>query len=353
MKSIVDIDKRMAVETTVDREGLCFFNAENDPFQVYGVFKEGEKFRRIPEEVARRVSEGVYELHANAAGGRVRFVTDSPYIAIKAKIRPMKMSCFALSGTCGFDMYWEDGKEIRFGGTFMPPFEVEDWYESVLDHVNGRQERIVTINFPLYSEVHQLYIGVQEGSVLETAPDYLKGKPVVSYGSSITNGGCASRPGNTYQSILSRKLNRDHINLGFAGSGKAEDAIVDYIKELDMSVFIMDYDHNAPDVEYLAATHNKMFQKIRAAQPNLPIIIMPRPKYYLSADDQKRHEVIYTTYQQAKAGGDENVYFISGRELMAMVQDGGTVDNCHPTDGGFASMAAAIEPVLRSIFERM
>lgn len=353
MKSIAEIDKRLAVETKVEREGLCFFDAEDAPFKVYGVFREGEKFRRIPEALAKEVNEGVYGLHANTAGGRVRFVTDSPYVVIKAKIRPSKMPHFAFSGSCGFDMFSEYDGDVRYGGTFMPPIDIEDWYESVQDHVNGSQERVVTINFPLYSDVYKLYIGLKEGSVLEEAPAYKVEKPVVSYGSSITQGGCASKPGSSYQSILSRKFNTDYINLGFSGSGRAEDNIVNYIKNLEMSVFIMDYDHNAPTPEYLESTHNKMFKAIREAQPNLPIIIMPRPKYYLNRDDQRRHEIIYATYQEALAGGDQNVYFISGHDLMAIVEDNGTVDNCHPTDSGFFSMAKAIEPVLGEILAKL
>jgi len=55
------------------------------------------------------------------------------------------------------------------------------------------------------------------------------------------------------------------------------------------------------------------------------------------------------TYLEAKAAGDENVYFISGEKLMELVGDNGTVDNCHPTDSGFFSMACAVEEVLKEI----
>lgn len=118
-----------------------------------------------------------------------------------------------------------------------------------------------------------------------------------------------------------------------------------------MSVFVLDYDHNAPTTEHLEKTHNKMFKTIRAAQPKLPIIIMLRPKFYLTDEEKVRFEVVHNTYLEAKAVGDENVYFISGKKLMELVGDNGIVDNCHPTDSGFFSMACAVEEVLKEILK--
>ena len=350
MKNIAEIDKNLAIETSIEREGLRFYDAEQAPFQIYGIFKENGMFRRIPEEIAKSVSEGVYNLHTNTAGGRVRFVTDSPYVAIKTEYIPGKMSHFALSGSSGFDMYSQYDGMIRYEGTFIPPYNVENGYESVLDF--GKcHERVVTINFPLYSSVRKLYIGLKEGAVLKPAPGYRVEKTVVYYGSSITQGGCASKPGSSYQSILSRRFDCDYINLGFAGNAKGEDEMSDYIKGLDMSMFVMDYDHNAPSAEHLEKTHSRMFQKIRAAQPDLPILIMSRPKYYLMEWEERRLEIIRNTYLTAKEQGDKNVYFLDGRKLMEIIEDNGTVDTCHPTDSGFFSMACAIGQVLKEVFE--
>ena len=122
-----------------------------------------------------------------------------------------------------------------------------------------KTEREITINFPLYSSVADLYIGLDETAVLKKSLGYKHKKPIVFYGSSITQGGCASRPGNAYESIISRALQTDYINLGFSGNAKAEDEIAQYIKDLDMSVFIYDYDHNAPNLKHLEDTHQRMF----------------------------------------------------------------------------------------------
>lgn len=210
----------------------------------------------MPENIARGVSEGVYVLHSNTAGGRVRFVTDSPYIAIYAKMDGLgKMPHFALTGSIGFDLYVDN----YYTNTFVPPFDIKDGYESIFEF-EKKEQREITIDFPLYSNVNELYIGLQEDSFLAEAKPYKNVKPIVYYGSSITQGGCASRPGMSYQAIISRIFNYDYINLGFSGSAKAEDEMIEYIKNLDMSIFVYDYDHNAPTVEHLKKTHEKMFK---------------------------------------------------------------------------------------------
>lgn len=350
MKDIVEIDKNFAIETKIVRDGLTFFDPQQAPFRIYGVFKENGKFRRMPEAVAKSVSAGVYSLHTHTAGGRVRFITDSPYVAIKAKGMPSRMDHFALTGCGGYDMYMDEGTEegIRYAGTFRMPYHMEDEFENVLDFPEKR-ERVITINLPLYGEVEHFWIGLQDGCCLKEAPEYKITKPVVYYGSSITQGGCASKPGSSYQSILERKFDCDYINLGFSGNAKAEDEMIEYIKGLDMSVFVYDYDHNAPTIEHLQATHNKMFMAIREAHPDLPILILPRPKYYLTPGEEERAKIVKDTYLAAKARGDEHVYHITGKKLMELVRDNGTVDNCHPTDSGFFSMALAIGEVFEKI----
>lgn len=349
MKSDIEYDKNFKVNTSIDREGILFYDIEQKPFKIHGVFREGECFRRMPGNVAKTVNEGVNGLHTNAAGGRVRFITDSPYVAIKTEYVQWKKPHFALTGSAGFDMYADDDGESRFLGTFIPTFEGTEGYESVKD-IGDSGERVITLELPLYSTVKKLYIGLKEGSILKAAPDYKISKPVVFYGSSITQGACASKPGSCYQSILSRKYNFDYINLGFAGNALGEEAMANYIKDLDMSLFVMDYDANAPSPEHLQATHYRMFNIIREAQPDLPILLLPRPRYIQSAVNKQREQIIYNTYLAAKERGDENVYFISGRELMKLAGDNGTVDNSHPTDSGFLSMACAIAPVIEKIF---
>lgn len=327
------------------RNDLNYTDVLEAPFRVHGVRHDGKQFIRIPAEVAKAANEGVATLYANTAGGRVRFVTDSEYVAIHAETTNIgKMGHFAPSGSAGFDLYADD----VYAGTFVPPYDQTDGYDSIVYFESGKP-REITVNLPLYSNVTALYIGLRKDAYLGEPSPYLHKTPVVYYGSSITQGGCASRPGLSYQSILSRKLNTEYRNLGFSGSCKAEDAMIRYLCDQEMSVFVYDYDHNAPDPEYLAATHEKLYKALRFAKPDLPIVLMSRPKFTLNEDDRRRLRIIETTYDNAKAAGDDNIYLVDGPTLMALAGDEGTVDGCHPNDLGFFSMAYALEPVMRKL----
>ncbi|MBR6794021.1 MAG: SGNH/GDSL hydrolase family protein [Clostridia bacterium] len=345
MTDISLIDKNFAVDKEIDKTGLRFYDAEEAPFEIYGVFREGDCFRRMPEAVAATVSDGVRKLHTKNAGGRVRFATDSARIAVRAKLHAIgKMPHFALTGSAGFDLY-ADGRYVK---SFIPPFTIEGGFESVIE-LETAERREITINFPLYSGVNYLEIGLAEEAEIWEPKPYRPLKPIVYYGSSITQGGCASRPGRSYQSAIERRLNCDYINLGFSGKAKGEPEMANYIKDLPMSVFVYDYDHNAHRSENLLETHEPFFRTVREANPDLPIVMMNRPKFYLTEAEKERRAIIETTYQNALKAGDKNVYFISNEELCALCADEGTVDGCHPTDYGFASMAQAVGDVLEKI----
>lgn len=350
MRNIAEIDPNFKIETKIVQEDLRFYDPRQAPFQICGVFYEDGKFRRMPESVAKATSAGVLHLHTNTAGGRIRFQTDSPYVAIHAKMSGIsRMSHFPMTGTAGFDLYaaWE-GQPERYMGTYTPPLDMQDGYESILrfDSVKMRE---ITVNMPLYSGVDAVYIGLQEEATILPPKPYKHQKPIVYYGSSITQGGCASRAGNSYEGFISRRLSVDYVNLGFSGRALAEQAMADYIAGLDMSIFVYDYDHNAPTPEHLQATHEKMFLTVRKARPDIPIVMMTRPKIYLTEGEVKRREIIRTTYRNAVDRGDKNVYLLLGSELMADAGNDGHVDGVHPTDYGFASMARALGDLLEKL----
>lgn len=348
MKDISKIDKNFEIKSQLKEKDIRFYNANEYPFKIYGVFYENGKFRRMPENIANTVSDGVYDLHTHTAGGRVRFKTDSPYLAINVKMPSVgKMPHFTLSGSAGFDLYLGDTDE-KYYGTFVPPFDINNGFESII-YFGSVKMRDITINFPLYSEISDLHIGLRENATIEPPSAYSIEKPIVYYGSSITQGGCASRPGNSYQSIISRKFNTDYINLGFSGNAKGEPEMAEYISNLDMSIFVYDYDHNAPTNEHLNLTHEKLFKTVRAKHPLLPIIILTRPRYDFGNPDDPRYNIIKTTYDNAKSSGDRNVYFIDGKTLMKYPEFDGTVDGTHPNDWGFASMANALSNILKNI----
>ncbi len=345
MSNITDFDPNFKVETKLEQDGIRFYDPLHAPFIISGVFKEDGHFRRMPAAIAETVSPGVRGLSMHTAGGRVRFRTDSPYVAISTVFGDDigKMPHFAFTGAIGYDLY-VDG---RYHNTFVPPIDIgRAGYESI-SYIRGeRQMREIVVNMPLYTKVDELYIGLDEHATIEAPTPYVNDKPVVYYGSSITQGGCASRPGMAYESILERRFNCDYINLGFSGSAKGEDAMIDYLAGLDMSVFVCDYDHNAPTAEHLRNTHEKLFSAVRATHPDIPIIIMTSPNMLSYDEWPERRHIIETTFRNAVAAGDKDVYFLDGFALMAQCGNEGTVDTCHPTDYGFASMAAAVGGVM-------
>lgn len=334
---ISKIDKNLKVDTEIKTDGIKFLDVNDAPFRVYGVYYDGSCFRRMPQELGDVLGGWHKVLSRNTAGGRVRFRTNSTGFAIHYEGDMGQMPHFAYTGSCGFDIYFDN----NYAGTFVPPDGKTQGYDSIR-RFDGGGMREVTINFPLYSEVNVLYIGLDENAVIEEPTPYKIEKPVVYYGSSITQGGCASRPGTCYQPYITRRFDCDHINLGFSGSARAQTEMAEYIAGLDMSLFVYDYDHNADDPEFLKQTHERMFRIIREKNPTLPIIMMSRPKPYLAEHEKQRLEIIKKTYENAVAGGDKNVYFIPGPDLCALCGNEGTVDDCHPTDFGFASMAKAL-----------
>lgn len=342
-------------------------NVRNKPFKIYGLYHPWESgvFKRVPLEVAKKTSRGVERLCTNTAGARVRFKTDSPYIAVGAVYPPMEFlapnsTALSATGAYCFDLY-ADGK---FCDVLLP--NVIEQRESIVNFVisGGKYEscydfretkfREITLNFPSFVDISDVYIGLKEDAVIEASNDYFHKKPVVFYGSSITNGACASRPGNTYENILSRRMNMDYLNLGFSGSAKAEKEIIDYIANLDMSVFVFDYDHNAPSPEFLEETHYPALERFRKLQPHTPIIMLSRPNQSTGLKDiSHRLDVIRKSYEKMLAAGDENIYFINGQDIYnSYDSEAFTIDGVHPTDFGFYCIADAIEKVLKNIYSR-
>ena len=237
-------------------------------------------------------------------------------------------------------------------GCYVPAMDTLDTLESVIDLKDAQGERAYTLNFPVCSEVSELYIGIKQGCRIGNAPEYALKKPIVFYGSSVTQGACASRPGNTYENILSRALDCDYVNLGFWGNAKGEAAMAEYIAGLEMSAFVYDYDYNADSAEHLQATHERMFQIIRKRNPDLPIVILSAPKYYLDGELQKRRSIIEQTYRNALGAGDRKVRFIAGDEMLKAVKDVALADNIHPGDAGFVEMAKHIGQALKELLSQ-
>ena len=342
-------------------EGLKWASALSAPFSLHGVYyeKHEKRFRRMPQNVADNVNEGVKFLSWHTAGGRLRFKTDSPFVAIRTT-EPYEwfMSHMTTVGECGFTLFSDKG----YTGTFVPPSNIimehdgsgKMAFDGICD--TDGEKHTYTLYFPLYNGVNELYIGLKEGCALEKADDYKHKKPVLFYGSSITQGACASKPGDDYVNRLSALLDTDIINLGFSGSALAEDTMIDYLCSLDPSVFVLDYDHNAPDAEYLNKTHYKLYKALRDTHADTPIVFITMPKFTghtKLSPAKERYEVIEKTYLRAKKAGDKKVYFISGDGFWGKNREWecGVADGIHPNSFGFYLMAKAVYPTLKKILK--
>ena len=349
---IEDIDKNFA-RASVCGEELAFCDVRTDPFDIYGLYTENGDgpFRRLP--YLEGVCDGVNHLSLNTAGARVRFSTNSPYVAVRVEIEDAcHMAHMTLCASCGLDLYRLEGMEERYIKTFVPSGGICHGEKSFTCFArigdDFEEDIFLTVNLPLYNGVKKLEIGLAPGSRIDHGAHYRDVRPVVYYGSSITQGGCASRPGNAYPAIVSRATNTDHLNLGFSGSAVGEPSMAKYIAELDMCAFVYDYDYNAWSLEHLLESHEPFFKCIREKNPTLPVIIVSAPCVVTDDDKDRRREIIRATYENALRRGDKNVYFIDGGHVFdGPFADSCTVDGVHPNDLGFYRMAQSLIPVLK------
>ena len=331
----------------ITTEGLHWYGREQACFEWEGC-ADREHLHRIGAADLQRLPERV-QYTAPSAGIRLRFRSDTACVALKALIMFLPdMSRMARSGSHGFDLYvGEEGETPAFRQIFMPENgrkEVSGEYRLPADG----KIRDFELNLPLYNGVEEFWLGLSEGAVILPPQPRKLDKPVVFYGSSITQGGCASRPGSAYTNLIAQQLQVPVVNLGFSGNAKGEPEMAEYIASLPMAAFVMDYDHNAETPEELARTHEPFFRIIREKQPQLPVLLMSRPNSDGDPGDAaERFRIIRRTWQTARAAGDDRVWLLDGRTLFgARLRDNCTVDGCHPNDLGFYRMYQSVRKKL-------
>lgn len=362
-------EKQEALRLLSNRENAVFHDIREEPFRIYGFYDPygEERFCRVPTAVAEATSDAVKGLNFNTAGGRVRFRTDAEYIAIYCKTRKAGRSPkMTTTMESGFDLYIDDDKVggrtpySYFVNTIFAPSKHNEGYCDRFRLPAG--EHSVTINLPLYNGIDELYIGLPEGATLKAPIPYVNEKPIVFYGSSITQGACASRPGLAYVSLVARRLHADYRNLGFAGAAKAEPAMVDYLAEQEMCCFVQDYDHNAPTVEHLRATHYPLYKKMRDTHPGMPILLLSRPGFHTfnvngiqrSDDSIARRDVVIDTFRKARAEGDKLVWYIDGESFFSGPDESEcTIDGIHPNDIGMLKMADSVYQTLLRVLNEV
>lgn len=344
---ISKIDVNFKAQTAVIADGKATYAIPSEHFSLHGViYDEQEKcFIRMPLETAQKVNEGVAYLTRQTAGGRLCFATDSKALEISVTYKALEMMPhMPLTGSSGFTLCEKTEEGERFIVNLMPYFGSKEGFTSSTPLV-GEKMREYVLYFPLYNCVTSLSVTLEEKARVRKGKPYRDVLPILYYGSSITQGGCASRPDNAYQALICKKNEIDFINLGFSGSARGEETMVDYLASIDCSLFVCDYDHNAPSTEYLEKTHYPLYERYRKSNPHTPILFLTKPDYARAnlKDAEERIKIIQNTYKKAKKAGDKKVFFLSGKRFYGKENfENFAVDGCHPTDYGFARMAKQI-----------
>jgi len=345
---ISKLDSNFAVEK-VDGMPVVYRDALEAPFVLEGFpfWEKGKPLRRVPDSVTpENVSPGVFSLANHTSGGVIRFRTDAKVITIKASIRNRKMNMGHMpsTGSSGFDLFMDKDVYVKTVNPSHWQSEIPDPLIAPLKHSGDGKMHDYTLYLPLYNGVNKLEIGVSPDAKFEPPTPHKIKKPIVFYGSSITQGACASRTSMPYMALLCRDVDAPFVNLGFSGNARGEPKMAQVVASIDMSAFFLDYDHNARSAQELADTHEKFFKTVRKAHPNVPIIILSRT----TCAREDRTAVIRKTYENAVKNGDKKVWFFDGRDLFKELPESIlTVDGVHPNDIGFYLMYKNTLPALK------
>lgn len=313
----------------------------------------GELFR-LAAPAREKFPDPVWQLAKSPCGGRIRFRTDSTAMAIRLEYpsAPNMQNMHAF-GQTGVDLYL-DGV---YGGTATADKEAKPGkiYEHIYFDLKNRPRvwRDVTLYLSLYKPVKVLGVGVDAEARLEKPREFSRRKPVVYYGTSITQGGCASRPGMSYQAILGRLLNLDFVNLGFSGNGKGEPALAEAIAEIDAAVFVLDFAQNNASAASLREVYDPFVETLRKSHPETPILAITPIYSTREAWGGSEHDAMREHIRQVAgrhiASGDRNVQIVEGTDLLGESRSDGLVDGSHPNDLGFQWMAEGLAARLRRI----
>ncbi|YCM44633.1 SGNH/GDSL hydrolase family protein [Verrucomicrobiaceae bacterium 227] len=354
---IEKLDPNMTLKKA-DANGIAWYDPRTAPFRLVGFpwIDNDKVYRRLPVEPKWPLRPAVNSLANSTAGGQIQFQSDSPKVLVRVELRQASgMYHMPATGQSGFDLYLGLGGNQRYAGTTSFSSSAKN-YEVTL-FTGSKSNRHFTLNFPLYNGVDSVEIGIISGSTIQAPLPYEHEGRIVVYGTSITQGGCAARPGMAYPNILSRRLNAEFINLGFSGNGKGEPELAKLINQIDRTrLVILDYEANAG--ESIRETLAPFVDLLREHDNNLPILIISKIRYAsellhsahlktAKAREQFQADFVKTR----RAAGDTNLHFLSGSILLGDRADECTVDGVHPTDLGFMKMADSIEPVIEEILK--
>ncbi len=324
-------------------------NYRNTPLQVFGVpfFEETQEIRRLPDDLIS-VLPHLKKQGRRCTGARVGFRTNAETFTVRVTLKSSdvdpKMSLISAHSVIVME---GERNHAHFLGLTFPPNYHTTVFEETFSKPSIMED--ITLWLPRNEPIENIEVMFPDGALVEPPTPYRYG-PVLFYGSSITEGACASNVTTNYVALLSRWLDLDFYNFGFTGNARGELEMADYLNTIDFSVFVMDYDHNAATPAQLQATHGPFYRRIREKHPHTPIIMMSRPPIEDDPDDIPRYQIVKQTYEQAKANGDEHVYYVDAKDFFKNEDiELCTMDRCHPNDVGFLGMAKAIRPVMERV----
>jgi lysophospholipase L1-like esterase len=341
-----------AQEKLVVTDGIIWHDVREWGIEGKGFADTERYFDRLPARARNIVRDAVWKLSHNTAGMSARFEADTPAIYVRYEVTStdLAMPHMSATGKSGLDLYARHEGAWRWLATHSPK---EAFFAGamLLDIIPCR--RAYQINLPLYNGVKSLEIGVPTGaSFTPIAPR--TDKPILFYGTSITQGGCASRPGMAFVSILGRRLGQPILNFGFSGNGLYELEVGRLIAELDPAIFAIDCVGNST-TEQITARTEPLIKLLRERHPLTPILLLDRPIFpnanlvsHGKMDPDPKNRAQFQAYQRLLASGMKRLYYRDNRDLIGSDSEG-TVDGSHPNDLGMMRYAEALEPELRRV----
>lgn len=302
-------------------------------------------YDRLPADAKSNVTAAVWGLSHDSAGLCLRFSTDASRIQVRWTLLKanLAMPHMPATGVSGVDLYGRDESgRWQFVGNGRPTAVTNCAAFGVragADHV---------LYLPLYNGLQSIAIGIPAGRTLSTpgSADGARGKPVLFYGTSITQGGCASRPGLATTAIVGRELDVPVINLGFSGSGRMEPAMEKLLAELDPSVYVLDCLWNM-DAALVAERVEPFVRELRKARPDTPILLA-EDSSVRNVTPTEKGRILRTLHEKLVGEGMKNLQFLSNADMLG--GDGeGTVDGTHPNDLGMMRQAAVFVKALRPL----
>lgn len=332
---------------------IIYHDASNFPLLGKATVTNSARYERFPDSLRNISRSPLWNLSRNSAGMAIRFRSNSTQIAVKwENLFNNHMNHMTDTGVKGLDLYCLEGNCLwRFVNSARPTGKINR--ATIIANMQP-EEREYMLYLPLYDGLVSLAIGVDSlATIDQPLIDYpIRKKPVVFYGTSILQGGCASRPGMAHTNIISRRLNRECINLGFSGNALLDLEVAKVIAEVDASVFVLDFVPNA-SAEQMKERMEAFYHIIRSKHPATPVIFIEDPIFThtlyderIAKEVQRKNDTLKEIFNRLKKENEKNIIFISSKNMLG--EDGeATIDGIHFTDLGMMRYADLVYPIIK------